>query len=78
MSAIHQLPARGVTALSSHERDVVEFGVAGNADHVIAWHLGISPSAVETHRASAMAKLGVGTIAELVPLTLARWNDAGV
>jgi FixJ family two-component response regulator len=61
--------------LSIYEREVVELAIAGNTDPVIAWHLGISPSAVQTSRAAAMAKLGVATSAELVPLTLASWKS---
>jgi FixJ family two-component response regulator len=62
-------------SLSPDEREVVELTVAGNSDRVIAWHLGILTTAVQYHRAAAMTTLGVGTLAELVPLTLASWNE---
>jgi two-component system, LuxR family, response regulator FixJ len=62
-------------SLSPDEREVVELTVAGNSDRVIAWHLGIPTSAVQNHRTAAMTMLGAGTLAELVPLTLASWNE---
>jgi FixJ family two-component response regulator len=64
-----------MTNLSACEMEVVELAIAGNTDSVIAWHLGISSSAVQNHRAAVMTKLGVDTFDELVPLTLASWKS---
>ena len=62
-------------SLSPDEREVVELTVAGNSDHAIAWHLGIPISVVQDHRTAATTRLGAGTFAELVPLTLASWGE---
>ena len=51
--------------LTSRERDVFDRVVAGTANKVIADELGISERTVKVHRAQLMAKLGVGSTAEL-------------
>ena len=51
--------------LTSRERDVFDRVVAGKANKVIADELGISERTVKVHRAQLMAKLGVGSTAEL-------------
>ena len=58
--------ALGTTA--RREREVMEMVVAGKANKVVAIELGISPKTVETHRARLMAKLEVGSFADLVRL----------
>jgi two-component system response regulator FixJ len=42
--------------------------VAGKANKVVAFDLGISQKTVESHRARVMAKLGVESLADLVRL----------
>ena len=45
--------------------------VDGNPNKQIAYVLGISQRTVETHRATAMKKLGARTLSELIHLTIA-------
>jgi len=56
---------RRFALLTSRERDVFDRVVAGTANKVIADELGISERTVKVHRAQLMAKLGVGSTAEL-------------
>lgn len=58
-------------ALSPRERDVLGGMVAGKANKVIAYDLGISPRTVEVYRANVMSKTGAGSLAELVRMALA-------
>lgn len=62
--------ARRIAALTSRERQVVEMVVEGNPNKQIAYVLGISQRTVETHRATAMKKLGARTLSELIHLTI--------
>jgi two-component system response regulator FixJ len=57
-------------ALSERERQVLEGLVAGKANKVIAYDLGISPRTVEIYRANVMAKMQAKTLSELVRLAL--------
>jgi two-component system response regulator TtrR len=57
--------------LTAREREVVELVAAGLANKEVAYRLDISQRTVEGHRARAMHKLGVRTLAELVRLLLA-------
>ena len=50
---------------------VVEMVVDGNPNKQIAYVLNISQRTVETHRATAMKKLGARTLSELIHLTIA-------
>ena len=52
-------------------RPVVEMVVEGNPNKQIAYVLGISQRTVETHRATAMKKVGARTLSELIHLTIA-------
>lgn len=54
--------------LTAREREVVARVAAGRHNKEIARDLGLSARTVESHRAQAMRKLGVGTAAELVAL----------
>lgn len=51
--------------LTPREREVVELVVTGRLNKQIAQELGIAERTVKLHRAEAMAKLGVGSAAEL-------------
>jgi two-component system response regulator NreC len=60
-------PKRGdPEALTGREADVLKLIVRGYTNRQIAFDLDLSVRTVETHRASIMAKLGVGSRAELV------------
>jgi FixJ family two-component response regulator len=63
--------ARRIAGLTSRERQVVEMVVEGNPNKQIAYVLGISQRTVETHRATAMKKVGARTLSELIHLTIA-------
>ena len=56
--------------LSPRERQVVDLVAAGKANKMIASELSLSDRTVEKHRASAMKKLEVHSVAELVRLSL--------
>lgn len=57
-------------ALTPREREVMDHVVAGRHNREIAVALAISPRTVEVHKARMMDKLGVGSVAELVRLSL--------
>ena len=60
-----------VAALTQREREVMGLVVAGKMNREIAESLDISIKTVEAHRARIMEKLEVGSVAELVQVTLA-------
>jgi two-component system response regulator FixJ len=60
-----------VAALSPRESEVLAALVAGKANKVIGFELGISPRTVEVHRANLMEKLGVRSLPEAVRIGLA-------
>lgn len=62
---------RRLRALTPRESEVMDLLVAGNANKEIAHTLGLSVRTVEGHRARVMAKLGVGSLTELVRIKLA-------
>jgi two-component system response regulator FixJ len=57
-------------SLSARERQVLEALVAGRANKVIAYDLGISPRTVEVYRANVMTKMQAASLSELVRMTL--------
>ncbi|MEE1613298.1 response regulator FixJ [Microvirga sp. CF3016] len=57
-------------ALSDRERQVLEGLVAGKANKMIAYDLGISPRTVEIYRANVMTKMQAKSLSELVRLAL--------
>jgi len=59
-----------IDALSPRERDVLGGLVAGKANKVIAFDLGISPRTVEIYRANLMTKMQAGSLSELVRMAL--------
>ncbi|HYF55784.1 MAG TPA: response regulator FixJ [Salinarimonas sp.] len=59
-----------VGSLSERERQVLEGLVAGKANKVIAYDLGISPRTVEIYRANVMTKMQAKSLSELVRMAL--------
>lgn len=59
-----------IESLSGREHDVLEGLVAGRANKVIAFDLGISPRTVEVYRANVMTKMQAASLSDLVRMTL--------
>jgi two-component system response regulator FixJ len=59
-----------MSSLSDREAQVLEGLVAGKANKVIAYDLGISPRTVEIYRANVMTKMQAGSLSELVRMAL--------
>ena len=59
-----------LASLSNRERDVLEGLVAGHANKVIAFDLGISPRTVEIYRANLMTKMQAASLSDLVRMAL--------
>ena len=64
-----------IAKLSEREREVLDRLVAGKANKVIAFELGISPRTVEVYRANVMTKMQAESLSELVRMALI---DGGV
>ncbi len=60
-----------INSLSDREKAVFESVADGDMNKVIAFDLGISERTVEVHRANAMKKLDVRTLAELIRIKIA-------
>lgn len=60
-----------VERLTPRERDVLEQLLAGHANKVIAYNLGLSARTVEIHRANMMDRLGVRSLSEAIRLAVA-------
>jgi two-component system response regulator FixJ len=60
-----------LSQLSPRERDVLVGVVAGKANKVIAYELGISPRTVEIYRANLMTKARARNLSELMRIALA-------
>jgi len=60
--------------LTPRENDVMECMTLGQSNKMIAVTLGISPRTVEVYRARVMEKMKVGSLAELVRLTIHAQN----
>ena len=69
VAQVAQIQARFDT-LSERERQVLDGLVAGKANKVIAYDLGISPRTVEIYRANVMTKMQAKSLSELVRLAL--------
>ena len=59
-----------IASLTERERAVLQRVMEGKANKVIAADLDISIKTVEVHRSKLMEKMGVGSVAELVQVTL--------
>ena len=59
-----------LATLTEREHEVMRRVIDGKQNKVIASELDISVKTVEFHRAKVMEKMGVGSVAELVQLTL--------
>jgi two-component system CheB/CheR fusion protein len=70
LSSLREAAAKRMASLTLRERQVVEMVVEGNPNKQIAYILGISQRTVETHRATAMRKVGARTLSELIHLTI--------
>jgi len=66
LSEIHNKLA----ALSNRERQVLDGLVAGKANKVIAFDLGISPRTVEIYRANLMTKMAANSLSDLVRMAM--------
>ena len=64
------LIASRIAALTEREREVLRRVIEGKQNKIIAAELDISMKTVEFHRSRLMEKMGVGSLAELVQLTL--------
>jgi two-component system response regulator FixJ len=62
--------ATRIAMLSPREREVLDRAMEGKSSKVIAHELGLSPRTVEVHRLRLMARLGVGSLAEAVRLSV--------
>jgi two-component system, LuxR family, response regulator FixJ len=59
-----------IESLSGREHEVLEGLVAGRANKVIAFDLGISPRTVEVYRANVMTKMQANSLSDLVRMTM--------
>jgi len=59
-----------LATLSNRERQVLEALVAGKANKIIAFDLGISPRTVEIYRANLMTKMAANSLSDLVRMAI--------
>ena len=59
-----------LATLSNREREVLDGLVAGKANKVIAFDLGISPRTVEIYRANLMTKMEANSLSDLVRMAM--------
>ena len=71
LSSLREAATKRIAGLTSRERQVVELVVQGNPNKQIAYVLGLAQRTVETHRATAMKKIGARSLSELIHLTIA-------
>lgn len=62
--------AMRMASLSGREHEVLHGLVAGHANKVIAYDLGISPRTVEIYRANVMTKMKAASLSELVRMAM--------
>jgi two-component system CheB/CheR fusion protein len=70
LSSLRNAAARRMASLTTRERQVVDMVVEGNRNKQIAYVLGINQRTVETHRHTAMKKIGARSLSELIHLTI--------
>jgi len=63
--------------LTQREREVAERVVAGKANKVIAFELGLSPKTIEVYRANVMFKMQAHSLSELVQMWMRLHVEAG-
>jgi len=67
----HQAELRArLASLSAREKQVLDGLVAGQANKVIAYDLGLSPRTVEVYRANVMTKMQARSLSELVRMSM--------
>jgi DNA-binding CsgD family transcriptional regulator len=67
-----------IAGLTPRQHEIMDLVLAGEANKIIAWKLGISQRTVENHRACVMRKTGSASIPALARLEVAaRWDVAG-
>ncbi|GGD21454.1 response regulator FixJ [Aureimonas glaciei] len=64
-----------IDLLSQRERQVMDGIVAGKANKIVAYELGISPRTVEIYRANVMSKMKAGSLSALVRMSLLAAKD---
>ena len=64
--ALDNKPSSHGSSLTAREREIIQLIAEGRINKQIAYSLDISIKTVESHRASAMRKLSLGTTADLV------------
>jgi DNA-binding CsgD family transcriptional regulator len=75
--AARETAACRVASLTPRQREVMDMVLAGRANKVIAWEIGISQRTVENHRAAVMARTGAKSIPELARFAIsAAWNGS--
>ena len=63
--------------LAKREREVLDRVLAGKANKVIAYELDLSIKTIEVYRASLMAKMAAGSVAELAQMVALLGRDKG-
>lgn len=74
----HAESRRRLASLSANEQVVLEQVARGKQNKAIAAMLGVSLRTIENRRRSVLAKLGVGSVAELVALKLSAESSSAV
>jgi two-component system response regulator FixJ len=69
-ASLRERRSQKLRTLSDRERDVLKLIVEGHSNREIATALAISPRTVDVHRSRVMEKLGAGSLAELVRMTV--------
>lgn len=73
--AQQQVVSASLALLTPREREVMDLVIAGKANKVIAFELGLSMKTVEFHRAHVMKKMKVDSVAELVDMCISATKE---